>query len=279
MAYGIKMPPLAEWIFNLGEAAEYMFDHSIFQDNLVFVDFCEQMVKETNPSLLAKAEQHRRAARRHPRLPDDRRHHARRSTRSRARCTARRSQMSRLTREMFCLMEGRHVHPSTLYPGGIGTVATPQVFTDYLARLLQVPRLRQEGRAAERRRLRLLLRGAARLRGGRAAAHPARLLGLVPGPRRRRLQLRAHDQVGHGDVRHARHRRRRRARHHRPRRHQPRDPHPARQLATTTTGRTRRRSSTEDPLGNPVDKRHPWNQTTMPKPQKRDLERRQRTAG
>jgi hydrogenase large subunit len=27
-----------------------------------------------------------------------------------------------------------------------------------------------------------------------------------------------------------------------------------------------------DPLGNPVDKRHPWNQTTIPKPQKRDLE-------
>ena len=30
-------------------------------------------------------------------------------------------QMSRFTREMFCLMEGRHVHPSTLYPGGVGT--------------------------------------------------------------------------------------------------------------------------------------------------------------
>jgi hydrogenase large subunit len=29
--------------------------------------------------------------------------------------------MSRLTREMFCLMEGRHTHPSTLYPGGVGT--------------------------------------------------------------------------------------------------------------------------------------------------------------
>jgi hydrogenase large subunit len=28
----------------------------------------------------------------------------------------------------------------------------------------------------------------------------------------------------------------------------------------------------QDPLGNPVDKRHPWNQTTLPKPQKRDLE-------
>ena len=28
----------------------------------------------------------------------------------------------------------------------------------------------------------------------------------------------------------------------------------------------------KDPLGNPVDQRHPWNQTTLPHPQKRDLE-------
>src|SRR5437764_926507 len=39
MAFGITNPPLAEIIINLGEAAEYMFDHTIFQDNLVFVDF------------------------------------------------------------------------------------------------------------------------------------------------------------------------------------------------------------------------------------------------
>ena len=64
MAYGVKTPPLGEWIVNLGEAAEYIFDHTIFQDNLVFVDFCEQMVKETNPSVLAKAEKTRGAARR-----------------------------------------------------------------------------------------------------------------------------------------------------------------------------------------------------------------------
>src|SRR5450432_3447119 len=56
MAYGVKPPPLGEWIVNLGEAAEYMFDHNIFQENLVGVDFCEQMVKETNPSVWAKAE-------------------------------------------------------------------------------------------------------------------------------------------------------------------------------------------------------------------------------
>src|SRR3712207_7337704 len=34
--------------------------------------------------------------------------------------------VSRITREMFCLMEGRHVHPSTIYPGGTGTQSTPQ---------------------------------------------------------------------------------------------------------------------------------------------------------
>jgi hydrogenase large subunit len=46
-------------------------------------------------------------------------------------------QVSRMTREMFCLMEGRHVHPSTLYPGGVGTVPTIQLFTDYLVRLMK----------------------------------------------------------------------------------------------------------------------------------------------
>src|SRR5215471_13800399 len=46
-------------------------------------------------------------------------------------------QVSRYTREMFCLMEGRHVHPSTLYPGGVGTVPTVQLFTDYLVRLMR----------------------------------------------------------------------------------------------------------------------------------------------
>ena len=52
MAYGVKPPNLGEWIVNLGEAAEYMFDHNIFQENLVGVDYCEKMVAETNPGVL-----------------------------------------------------------------------------------------------------------------------------------------------------------------------------------------------------------------------------------
>ena len=57
MAYGVKPPPLGDLAFNLAETADYMFDHAIFNDCMANVDFCEQMVKETNPSLLQKAEQ------------------------------------------------------------------------------------------------------------------------------------------------------------------------------------------------------------------------------
>jgi hydrogenase large subunit len=136
MAYGVKTPPLGEWIFNLGEAAEFMFDHNIFQDNLVGVDFCEQMVKETNPSVWDKAQ--RKQA---PHAAD----HGYRTIADimtalnpfTGEFYREALQMSRLTREMFCLMEGRHVHPSTLYPGGTGTVPSIQVFTDYLVRLMK----------------------------------------------------------------------------------------------------------------------------------------------
>ena len=76
MAYGVKPPPLGDLAFNLAESADYMFDHAIFNDCMCNVDFCEQMVKETNPTLLSKAEQELAPQRRHPRLPDDRRHHA-----------------------------------------------------------------------------------------------------------------------------------------------------------------------------------------------------------
>ncbi|MGC2627442.1 MAG: nickel-dependent hydrogenase large subunit [Candidatus Udaeobacter sp.] len=134
MAYGVKPPPLAEWIVNLGEAAEYMFDHNIFQDNLVGVDFCEMMVKETNPGVWEKAQRTEAPhAKDHGyRTIADIMHALNPFEGEFYRETL---QVSRYTREMFCLMEGRHVHPSTLYPGGVGTVPSIQVFTDYMVRL------------------------------------------------------------------------------------------------------------------------------------------------
>ncbi len=136
MAFGVKPPNLGEWIVNLGEAAEYMFDHNIFQDNLVGVDFCEQMVKETNPGVWAKAQKTPapNASRHGYKTIADIMTSLNPFTGDFYRETL---VVSRLTREMFCLMEGRHVHPSTLYPGGVGTVATVQLFTDYLVRLMK----------------------------------------------------------------------------------------------------------------------------------------------
>nr|MBA2555497.1 nickel-dependent hydrogenase large subunit [Geodermatophilaceae bacterium] len=136
MAYGVVPPHLAEWIINLGEAAEFMFDHNIFQENLVGVDYCERMVKETNPGVLEMANKTEC-----PHAGD----HGYRTIGDIMRALnpiegefyREALHGSRYTREMFCLMEGRHVHPSTLYPGGVGTVATIQLFTDYLTRLMR----------------------------------------------------------------------------------------------------------------------------------------------
>ena len=270
MAYGIDMPPMAEWIYNLGEAAEYMFDHSIFQDNLVFVDFCEQMVRETNPRLLERAEQTNAP---HANI------HGYRTIADIMRAFnpftgeiyKEALVQSRVTREMFCLMEGRHVHPSTLYPGGTGTVPTPQLFTDYMVRLVRfldfvkkavplnddvfnffyeaMPGYEEVGR----RRILLGCWGSFQDpdvcdyryqnmdRWGRAMFVTPGV--VVDGE----LVTTSLVDINLG----------------------------IRILLGSSYYDDWQNEETfvpRDPLGNPVDKRHPWNQTTIPKPQKRDLE-------
>ena len=270
MAYGIKMPPMAEWIYNLGEAAEYMFDHTIFQDNLVFVDFCEQMVKETNPSVLAKAEQ---TAAPHADIHGFRTiADIMRSFNPFTGATYREAlQMSRITREMFCLMEGRHVHPSTLYPGGTGTVATPQLFSDYLVRLVRyldfvkkiVPMnddvfdfFYEAMPGYEKVGLRRTLLGCW---GSfqdpdvvdytyRNMARWGEAMYVTPGiVVDGKLVTTSLVDINLG----------------------------IRILLGSSFYEDWQNEETfvsHDPLGNPVDKRHPWNQTTIPKPQKRDLD-------
>jgi len=270
MAYGIKPPPLAEWIVNLGEAAEYIFDHTIFQDNLVFVDWCEQVVRETNPSLLDRAE---RTEAPHADV------HGHRTVADIMRAFnpftgsmyLEALQVSRTSREMFCLMEGRHVHPSTIYPGGVGTVATPQVFTDYMVRLVKVldfvkravpmnddlfdffyealPGYEEVGRR------RILLGCWGSFQDPAVCDYRYRTMNewgkamfVTPGV------------VVDGEV-------------------------VTNDLVDINLGMRILLGSSyyddwqneetfvaRDPLGNPVDQLHPWNQTTIPRPQKRDLE-------
>jgi hydrogenase large subunit len=270
MAYGIQMPPLAEWIYNLGEAAEYMFDHTLFQDNLVFVDFCEQMVQDTNPSLLERAEQ--------TEAPNTE-FHGYRTIADIMRAFnpftgelyKQALNVSRITREMFCLMEGRHVHPSTIYPGGTGTMATPQVFTDYLSRLMKVIDFVKQGVLMQDDVFDFFYEA---LPGYEEVGNRRIQLGCWsafqnPDECDYKYQNMAEwgreAYVTPGIVVDG-------------------------ELVTTSLvdinlgirillgssyyedWQNEETFVTHDPLGNPVDKRHPWNQTTLPKPQKRDLE-------
>jgi hydrogenase large subunit len=270
MAFGIQPPPLADWIINLGEAAEYMFDHNLFQDNLVGVDFCEQMVKETNPSVWDKAQ---KSSALHADV------HGYRTIADMMRALnpftgefyREALHMSRLTREMFCLMEGRHAHPSALYPGGVGTVPSPQVFSEYLTRLMKyvefmkrvVPLhddlfnfIYEAMPGYERVGQRRILLGC-----GGAFNDPyvcdykyqnmnnwGRAMFVSPG-----IivdgKLLTNDLV---DINLG-----------------------IRILLGSSYYDDWQEAETfveSDPLGNPVDKRHPWNQTTTPRPQKRDFE-------
>jgi hydrogenase large subunit len=136
MAYGVRPPAIAEWIVNLGEAAEFMFDHNLFQENLVGVDFCEKLVRETNPTVWDQAQRTdapHATAHGHRTIADI----MRSLNPFEGAFYLEALEISRLTREMFCLMEGRHVHPSTLYAGGVGTIPSIQLFSDYQTRLMK----------------------------------------------------------------------------------------------------------------------------------------------
>jgi hydrogenase large subunit len=179
-------------------------------------------------------------------------------------------QVSRTTREMFCKMEGRHVHPSTVYPGGVGTMPEPTLFTDYLTRLLSILDFVKQGVAMnddvfdffyealpgyeEVGRRRILLGCWGAWQDPTACDYRyehmtnwGREMKVTPGI------IVDGEQI-------------------------------TTDLVDINLGiRILLGSSyyddwvnekpfvTHDPLGNPVDMRHPWNQTTLPVPQKRDF--------
>jgi len=269
MAFNVRPPALAEWIVNLGEAAEYMFDHNIFQDNLVGVDFCEQMVKETNPGVWDKAQ--------HTACPNADKHGYAKISDIMTALNPFTGEfyretlvMSRHCREMFCLMEGRHVHPSTLYPGGVGTVATVQLFTDYLVRLMKYVEFMKKVVPLHDDLFDFFYEA---LPGYEKVGQRRILLGCwgsYNDPDHCDYKYKNMDEWGKKmfvtpgvivdgklvtnnlvDINLN-----------------------IRILLGSSFYQDWQESETfvaKDPLGNPVDKRHPWNQTTIPRPQKRDF--------
>ena len=152
-------------------------------------------------------------------------------------------QVSRWTREMFCLMEGRHVHPSTLYPGGVGTVATIQLMTDYITRLMRYVEFMKKVVPMHDDLFDFFYEA---LPGYEQVGNRRILLacwGSFQDPEYCNFEYKDMTELGPQDVRDPGHRRRRQARHHRPGRDQPRHPDPARLVVLRRLGRTRRCSS------------------------------------
>ena len=227
MAYSVKPPKLGDFAFNLAESADFMFDHAIYNDCMANVDYCEQMVKETNPAVLAKAENT-------PAPHSDIHGYKTIADIMRA--------LNAFTGELLPRdAAGGALHARDVLP----VRRSPHAPVDDPAGRLQrehhaadvhgvlraadaLHGLLQAQRAHARRPLRLLLRGAAGLRAGRLPRDRPRLLGLLRRPRLRRLRLHEHDRVGPAPVRDAGPRLQGRADHDRPRRDQPGDPDPAR---------------------------------------------------
>jgi hydrogenase large subunit len=67
LAYGVRPPALGEWIINQGEAAEYMFDHNIFQEP-GRGGLLRQDGRRDQPRRAGTGQPHRGAARRRARL-------------------------------------------------------------------------------------------------------------------------------------------------------------------------------------------------------------------
>src|ERR671925_200717 len=230
MAYGVKTPPLGEWIVNLGEAPRgQVHGYRTIAD----------IMRSYNPF---NGETYREAL-----------------------------VMSRITREMICLMEGRHVHPSTIYPGGVGTVATPTLFTDYLTRLLRCVDFIKKAVAMNDDVFDFFYEA---LPGYEEVGRRRLLLGCwgaFNNPEHCTYEYRTMSDWGKEMF-------------------VPPGVGIDGELVTTNLvdinlgirillGSSYYEDWTNeetfvprDPLGNTVDKRHPWNQTTIPKPQKRDLE-------
>ncbi|MBI4504727.1 MAG: nickel-dependent hydrogenase large subunit, partial [Chloroflexi bacterium] len=137
MAFGVQPPPLGIVLRNLGQAAEFLYDHPLHLFLLAGPDYSEAVVKATNPEIWAKAE--------HAAAP----HGAVHGLRTIADIMVALNPLSgslylealeitRRAREMCVLVWGKYPHPQTIVPGGISTTVSLQTFNEYQTRLFGI---------------------------------------------------------------------------------------------------------------------------------------------
>jgi hydrogenase large subunit len=134
MAFGIAPPPMGTVVRNLGQAAEFLYDHPLHLFLLAGPDYSEAIVKATNPTLWAKAQN------------TTTRHGAVHGFHTMAELMTAMNpltgklylealEVTRRAREMCVLVWGKYPHPQTIVPGGISATVTLQTLNEYQIRL------------------------------------------------------------------------------------------------------------------------------------------------
>jgi hydrogenase large subunit len=137
MACGVVPPSLAIIARNLGEGAELVYDHTLHLFLLAGPDCSERMVSRTSPTLWARAQ---RAEAPHaathglPTVAEI----MRGLNLLNGALYLEALQITRHARQVASLMLGKFPHPSTIFPGGLGIEASPQVFNQVLGRIVQL---------------------------------------------------------------------------------------------------------------------------------------------
>jgi hydrogenase large subunit len=134
MAMGLAPPPMGTVVRNLGEAAEMGYDNPLHLYLLAGPDYSEAIIKQSNPELWPKAEAWKCSnadihgfktmadlmTALNPLTGDLYREGL---------------EFTRLSREMFVLLQGKFPHPQAVVPGGVSTTLNIQTLNEYHARL------------------------------------------------------------------------------------------------------------------------------------------------
>lgn len=134
MAFGVAPPPMGLVVRNLGQAAEFLYDHPLHLYLLAGPDYSEAIVGASNPELVEKARA-TRAPHAHVHgyaTIGDIMHELNPLT---GRLYLEALEETRRAREMTVLVWGKYPHPQTLTPGGISATVTAQTLNEYQTRL------------------------------------------------------------------------------------------------------------------------------------------------
>ena len=134
MAFPVEPPPMGVWARNMGQAAAFLYDHTIHLFLLAGPDYSESLLGDSNPEVMETA---RNTAAPHADV------HGYESIGDimtaldplEGELYLKGLEKTRDARQMASLMLGKYPHPSTIAPGGVTTTLSRTTFMQFYSRL------------------------------------------------------------------------------------------------------------------------------------------------